>query len=92
MVDEFKIHCVRQHNGVITDVGIGDKMFKVAMVVEWILKKAYTFYTIKNNAKAPVYPKQSVHGNWFLTTNPDDTRENNLDFLGECPSGMNRAV
>jgi hypothetical protein len=44
-----------------------------------------TFYTYKYGYRAKVYQKQSsITGRIFLTTDPDDTRENNLDFLPTC--------
>lgn len=84
-MDEYQISCVVQNSlGNITHVGINGKTYKVSTVVNWLRCKTYKFYTYKNGYKAYVYPKQSVLGNWFLTTEPDSTRSNNLDFLTSC--------
>ncbi len=84
-MDEYQITCVTQNSfGVITHVGIGDKKYLTETVVNWLRTKTYNFYTYKNGYKAYVYPKQSVLGNWFLTTEPDSTKTNNLDFLPSC--------
>lgn len=82
---EMQIHCVKQSDNVITQVGIGSTQFTVEMVVNWIRNKVNDIYTLKNGQKVIVYAKQSVNGNWFLTTEPDSTKENNLDFLPICP-------
>ncbi len=85
MVDEHQITCVTQNSlGVITHVGIGGKKYLTETAVNWLRTKKYKFYTNKNGYKAYVYPKQSTLGNWFLTTEPDSTRSNNLDFLPSC--------
>lgn len=82
---EHQITCVTQdNNGVITFVGIGGAKYSVQTVVNWLRNKTYAFYTYKKGYKAYVYPKQSLLGNWFLTTEPDSTMSNNLDFLPSC--------
>jgi D-mannonate dehydratase len=81
---EMQIHCVKQSNNVITHVGIGTTRYPIGMVVNWIRNKVNDIYTFKYGQKAMVYAKQSVNGNWFLTTEPDSTKENNLDFLPSC--------
>jgi len=81
---EYQITCVTQTSGVITHVGISGSRYAVQTVVDWLRKNQYAIYTYKNGHKASVYPKQSSLGNWFLTTEPDSTRTNNLDFLPSC--------
>lgn len=84
-MQELYIECVRKDSyGVITHVGIGGTLYEVTEVVQGLLNRHYTVYTNKNNQKVYVYSKQSVNGNWFLTTEPDSTRVNNLDFLPTC--------
>ncbi|MGI0011357.1 MAG: DUF3892 domain-containing protein [Nitrosopumilaceae archaeon] len=82
-MDELKINCVKQDlNGVITHVGIEGKLYEVQLIVDWINFGIHGFYTLKDGKKAKVYAsQQGPSGRWFLTTHPDDTRENNLDFL-----------
>lgn len=82
---DMQIHCVKQSNNLITHVGIGSTQYTVEMVVGWIRNKINNIYTFKYGQKATVYAKQSINGNWFLTTEPDSTKENNLDFLPPCP-------
>ena len=84
-MDEYQIACVTQNSlGSITQVGIGGKTYQVSTVVNWIRNKTYSFCTYKNEYKAYVYAKRSSLGNWFLTTSPDSTLQNNLDFLPSC--------
>ena len=82
---EYEITCVRKDdNGKITHVGFGGGTYEVSEVVERIKSRNDYFYTYKDGKKARVYRKQSTLGNWFLTTDPDSTKENNLDFLPPC--------
>jgi hypothetical protein len=83
---DLQILCVVQdQQGVIQRVGIGSNTHPVIDVVNWILNGTYSFYTLKNGYKARVYARQhSATKRWFLTTEPDNTRENNLDFLRKC--------
>jgi hypothetical protein len=84
-MQELEITCVTQRNGVITHVGIGGVHQSVEQVVYWIQNGIYSVYTNKYGYKATVYPKRSYYsGRWFLTTERDGTRENNLDFLPTC--------
>ena len=83
-MSEYQITCVVKDQGVITHVGIVGVTYPVMEVVNWILSKQHTFFTNKNGYKAGVYAKQSEYGRWFLTTEPDSTRANNLDFLTPC--------
>ncbi len=80
---DFQITHVRKNsNDVITDVKIGSSRFAVRTVVGWLLDKTDTVFTMKNGYRATVYPRKhwSTH-RWFLTTIPDGSVENNLDFL-----------
>ena len=82
---EYQITCVTQNSlGTITHVGIGGTTYQVSTVVDWIRNETHSFYTDKNGSKAYVSAKQSSLGNWFLTTSPDSTLQNNLDFLPSC--------
>lgn len=83
---EFQITCVVQDsNGIITSVGINGQSYSVLTVVNWILSKTYSFFTMKNGYKAQVHARQHpTTKRWFLTTEPDSTTENNLDFLPKC--------
>ena len=83
---EYQITCVVQDsNGIITSVGINGQTYTVITVVNWILNRTHTFFTMKNGYRAQVYAKQHpTTKRWFLTTEPDGTRENNLDFLPHC--------
>jgi len=85
-MQEFQITCVRQNSlGNITHVGIGGTSYAVQTAVDWLRTNKYELFTYKNGYKAYVFPKPSSLGNWFLTTEPDSTLENNLDFLPNCP-------
>jgi hypothetical protein len=82
----FEISCiVEDANKVITHIGVGANRWDVPGVVDDIRNNRYQYYTYKDRKKADVYAKQHPKtGRWFLTTDPDDTRENNLDFLPKC--------
>lgn len=80
----YQITCVRQYQGVITHVGIGNYHYTIPQIVEFMFQ-GHEFYTHKKGAYAKVERKWSSHSNrWFLTTNPDSILENNLDFLPSC--------
>ena len=85
-MESYRIHCIiHDKNDVIIKVGIGNDVFDVIKIVNWILEKKYFFYTFENNVRAEVYAKQHpTSGRWFLTTKPDSIDENNLDFLPRC--------
>lgn len=80
----YQITCVRQYEGVITRVGIGNNKFFISEIVD-LMFQGHTFYTFKRGVYAQVERKwTSVSQRWFLTTNPDSILENNLDFLPRC--------
>ncbi len=84
MTREWEITCVTQSNNVITHVGIEQWHLPIETVIYWVQNGMYKVYTHKKDKKTLVYAKQSSNGNWFLTTEPDSTKENNLDFLPTC--------
>lgn len=84
---EYEITCVIfDQNHVISHVGLrGFNPEPILNVVTWITNRVHNFYTFKNGRRAEVdarYHQQT--GKWYLTTLPDDTRLNNLDFLPQC--------
>jgi hypothetical protein len=85
---ELEITCiVHDSREVIIRVGIGSSrtQYSVQEVVDWIRTEKYQLYTYKAGMKARVYARQHpTSGRWFLTTDPDSTLENNLDFLSHC--------
>ena len=87
-MDSLHISCViKNDKGVITHVGINGRRYLVENAVYWLQNKKYTLYTIKNDNRAEVYALQHyLTHKWFLTTIPDNTLENNLDFLPTCLS------
>ena len=82
---DLQITCIQESEGRITHVGVQDNGIQsISKVIAWI-DRGNTFYTLENNKRAVVYKKQhSESKRWFLTTNPDDINENNLDFLPTC--------
>jgi hypothetical protein len=84
-MQEYYINCVRRDRyGIITHVGISGNLYEVTEVAQGLLNKQFLAYTFEYNQKAYVSPRKSINGNWFLTTTPDSTTENNLDFLPTC--------
>ena len=71
-------------NGNIISVGTKDQIYFVNTVVQWINSGKWVAYTWSNDKAAKVYAKQSISGKWYLTTEPNNTKEDNLDFLPEC--------
>ncbi|MFQ5998590.1 MAG: DUF3892 domain-containing protein [Candidatus Bathyarchaeia archaeon] len=86
---EFEIVCiVEDQNHVITHVGLGPTGIRIGVqtVVDEIRGNKDSYYTNKGSKRARVHATQHpTSGRWFLTTVPDDTRANNLDFLPICP-------
>src|SRR6476660_1197183 len=83
---EFEISCVLPDiSGVINKVGIWDDIFTVQEVATWILNKTYRFYAYKRRHKIYLKTRRTNYsGRLYLTTDPNDKRENNLDFLPYC--------
>ena len=82
---DLQITCKQESEGRITHVEVQDNGIQpISKVIAWI-DRGHTFYTLENNQRAEVYKKQHPESKrWFLTTNPDDINENNLDFLPAC--------
>jgi Protein of unknown function (DUF3892) len=86
LMTEFEIVCVIQDlQGIITHVGLNNgQVYPIMTIIDSMPHHSYCTYG--NWQKAVVFRKRHpTSGRWFLTTNPDDTRENNLDFLPKCP-------
>ena len=84
---EYEIICIRHDsNKVITHVGLRNAgVYTVAEIADRINRVVDTFFTYRGGQRAKVYARQrSDTGRWYLTTNPDSTYENNLDFLPYC--------
>ena len=79
------ITCIQESEGRITHVEVQDNGIQsISKVIAWI-DRGNAFYVLENNKRAEVYKKQHPETKrWFLTTNPDDINENNLDFLPTC--------
>jgi len=84
-VADLQITCIEESEGRITHVGVQfNDTHPISKVFLWI-DRGNTFFTLENNERAEVYKKQHPESKrWFLTTNPDDINENNLDFLPAC--------
>ena len=82
-----KIYCkvhINSREKIISHVGIrGHAIMSISDVVK-MMRNGEKFITRKNGNTADVYKKRSSRGRTFLTTDPDDTRANNLDFLPSC--------
>jgi len=84
-VADLQITCIQESEGRITHVKVQDNGIQsISKVIAWI-DRGHTFYTLEDNKRAVVHKKQYPESKrWFLTTNPDDMNENNLDFLPIC--------
>ena len=71
-------------SGNIASVGINDQVYFVSTVAQWINSRQHDVYTRRNGKAAKVYARQSISGKWYLTTEPNSTQEDNLDFLPDC--------
>ncbi|MGD1837525.1 MAG: DUF3892 domain-containing protein [Nitrososphaeraceae archaeon] len=84
---DYEITCiVHDYQGVITHVGLsGDyPKYSIPDIIRF-MDNGHTFFTMRDYRRADVIAKQHhITGRQYLTTNPDDTRENNLDFLPQC--------
>ena len=82
---ELLINFIKKENCVIVAVGIGNITYPVQIVVDWLNESPEnSCYTLKGGKKVKVEARFSETGKWYLTTDPDDTRLNNLDFLPQC--------
>lgn len=85
----YQITCINHdRNGVITHVGFrtdfGMKRENVETVADWINNNINTFYTKDRYGR---YVRVYARANYFkayLTTEPDSSYENNLDFIPHC--------
>ena len=79
------ITCKQESEGRITHVEVQDAGIQpISKVITWI-DSGHTFYALEIYERAIVHKKQHPESKrWFLTTNPDDMNENNLDFLPTC--------
>lgn len=82
---EYRITCrVVDTTGVLLRVGIGNEMYSVNQIHDWIINRIHNFYTYENGKRVEVKARTSVKGRKFITTDPDDIKENNLDELPSC--------
>jgi len=84
-VANLQITCIQESEVGITHVKVQDNGIQsISKVIAWI-DRGHTFYALENYQRAIVHKKQHPESKrWFLTTNPDDMNENNLDFLPTC--------
>ena len=83
----YKIVCVRHDaNNVITGVGLEDgSIRRIKEIIERINSEIDSFYTYRDGKHAKIYAKRGENTKkWYLTTEPDSTDENNMDFLPSC--------
>ena len=84
---DIRIICKRHdEDKVITHVGLEDDSIHTVLEI-WnrIKNNEDSFCTYENKNYARVYARQRRDtGRKYLTTDPDGTDENNLDFLPEC--------
>lgn len=82
---ELQIRGVKQENNMIVVVGIGNKIYPVHSVVDWLNEsQENSCYILKDGKKVKVEARLRENGKWYLTTDPDGARVNYLDFLGPC--------
>lgn len=84
---EYQISCIRHNsNKIITHVGfINAEVHTVTEIADRINRKVDTFFTNHGGQRVKVVAKwRSDTSRWYLTTDPDSTNENNLDFLPYC--------
>ncbi len=84
---ELEISCViKNHLGEITHLGIDNKkIFSVMQVILSILDGRYSYYTYQYGYKVQVYAVQDPSTRkWFLTLEPDNPHEHQLNFLTAC--------
>jgi hypothetical protein len=70
----------------ITHVGLAgsNRKFRIRTIIR-LMGNGHKFFTRKNNRKAKVVKRTHPNSRRkYLTTNPDSTNENNLDFLRQC--------
>ena len=84
---DIRIVCkIHGDNEVISHVGLeGGSKHTVITIWNRITNGEDTFFTLEDNNRAQVHARMRRDtGTKYLTTNPDDENENNLDFLPSC--------
>ena len=89
MANRFEITCVRHDDpneaGLITHLGVNGYRYTVSRIFA-AHEAGDTFYTIRYGRSAEVQRrKHHITNRKYLTTDPDDLKENNLDYLPRCP-------
>jgi hypothetical protein len=82
-MEEHRVVCiVHDEKQRITHVGLeGGEIHTVSDIIR-LMNNGHLFFTQENNIRANVFKRtHPTTGRKYLTTNPDDTNENNLDFL-----------
>ena len=83
-MDEFEITCVvKDENGIISHCGVkGYGIQNIAIIEKLISENACSFFIYDGETeKIIVYARTSPNGTSFLTTDPNGSGTNRLNFL-----------
>lgn len=82
-MDAFEIDCiVKDTDGIISHCGVkGYGVQPIAIIDKLIREETCSFFTYDKENKLNVYAKTSPSGTTFLTTDPNGSDRNGLNFL-----------
>ena len=82
-MDEFEITCiVKDRDGTISHCGVkGYGVQNVAIIEKLIREETCSFFIYEGEKKRNVYARTSPNGTTFLTTDPNGSDMNTLNFL-----------
>ena len=89
-MDVYEIECVLiDEYGVISQVSVkGYGMQSIALVSHLIKEHIFCFFTYRNGNRTEVFVNFTDKEIPFLTTHPDETNVNDLDFLPNCSTPL----
>jgi len=90
MATSLEIKCINKsdHTNIherIRNVGGSNWKLSQQEAIDGIRRGTWIFYVMKNYKKVNVVIARSAYGNDYLKTEADDTENNNLLSLPECP-------
>ena len=82
-MDEFEITCIiKDVNGTMSHCGVkGYGIQDISIIERLIREESCSFFTYDRETKKNVFTKTSQDGTIFLTTNPNDSDMDTLNFL-----------
>lgn len=85
--EEYEITCVEQDFfGNISKVKVNGILLQSETILYWLRNERYEFFTFREGKKVYIHPKKNMWYGWFLTSDMNSEKANNLEFLCKCES------